>query len=102
MFLYSAIYVFTWVAGAIDYSRIASDKEPIFASPISVTEDGGSAVYRGVGYTVGTMRRMYPSVGNSPGLQDYGAWIKYQWKPMFPELRWVRSDLRFQVERIRQ
>ena len=48
------IAVVLWLAMfSVDYARTMSLKEPIFAVPPTVTaDDGGSGIFRGLGYTV--------------------------------------------------
>lgn len=59
------IAVVLWLAVfSVDYARTMSLKEPIFAVPPSVTaDDGGSGVFRGLGYTVGVEKHIDAEYG---------------------------------------
>jgi hypothetical protein len=74
---------------------VAADKQPVFAHLVSVSEDGGSAAYNGLGYRAGTYRKMYGKRGSPEVKQEYGAWIVFSWKGLFPQVWWCREDLEF-------
>ena len=40
------------IFGIIDYQMVKNSKEPIFCYYKSVIRDGGSRVYKGIGYTI--------------------------------------------------
>ena len=62
--------VAVWAMGQYDYARLVAHKRPTFARWAAYPADGGSAEYRGIGYTVTDMRQAQhvTITGSSTGL----------------------------------
>jgi len=53
-----ALLVAVWAMGLHDYARLTENKRPTFAFQEVHLSDGGSAEYRGIGYTVTAMSKI--------------------------------------------
>lgn len=53
-----AVIAAVWAMGQYDYARLVAHKRPTFARWAAYPLDGGSAQYRGIGYTVTDMRQV--------------------------------------------
>ncbi|MNP51037.1 hypothetical protein D3C76_1453340 [compost metagenome] len=65
----------------IDSKRISGDKKPIFVVPTLVAKDGGSTVYRGLGYKV--IRWNTISIRQVDGNEVQGFMTGYEISTMF-------------------
>lgn len=65
----------------IDSKRISGDKKPIFVVPTLVAKDGGSTVYRGLGYKV--IRWKMISIRQVDGNEVQGLMTGYEISTMF-------------------
>ncbi|SHH81715.1 hypothetical protein [Clostridium intestinale] len=65
----------------IDSKRISRDKKPIFVVPTLVAKDGGSTVYRGLGYKV--IRWNTISIRQVDGNEVQGFMTGYEISTMF-------------------
>ncbi len=65
----------------IDSKRISGDKKPIFVVPTLVAKDGGSTVYRGLGYKV--IRWEIISIKQVDGNEVNGYMTGYEISTMF-------------------
>lgn len=65
----------------IDSKRISEDKKPIFVVPTSVAKDGGTTIYRGLGYKV--IRWNTISIRQVDGNEVQGFMTGYEISTMF-------------------
>lgn len=65
----------------IDSKRISSEEKPIFVVPTLVAKDGGSTVYRGLGYKV--IRWKMISIRQVDGNEVQGLMTGYEISTMF-------------------
>ncbi|QLY81554.1 hypothetical protein [Clostridium intestinale] len=65
----------------IDSKRISQDEKPIFVVPTSVAKDGGTTVYRGLGYKV--IRWKMISIRQVDGNEVQGLMAGYEISTMF-------------------
>jgi hypothetical protein len=65
----------------IDSKRISQDEKPIFVVPTSVAKDGGTTIYRGLGYKVIRWKMM--SIRQVDGNEVQGLMTVYEISTMF-------------------
>lgn len=65
----------------IDSKRISQDEKPIFVVPTSVAKDGGTTIYRGLGYKVIRWKMM--SIRQVDGNEVQGLMAGYEISTMF-------------------
>jgi len=56
--------------GVLDYFRVAGFEKPIFAIPVETADDGGSGLYRGLGYSFDIEGNFMPE-DEFPGVTHY-------------------------------
>lgn len=83
--------------GSIDYSRVANDREPLFAFDRAGVADGGSVKYRGPGYVLYSTHRFSttsrPAGAYEDGwAYDVGPAIYYPIKTVWPWGRLLMQD----------
>ena len=76
-----ALITIGFVTYNIDSKRISQDEKPIFVVPTSVAKDGGSTVYRGLGYRVIRWNKI--SIRQVDGNEVQGFMTGYETSTMF-------------------
>ena len=58
------------VMGVVDLARVYYFEKPIFARPAEIMDDGGSGLYRGIGYSIRLEGNFLPE-DEFPGVTQY-------------------------------
>lgn len=70
-----------FITYSIDSKRISREEKPIFVVPTSVAKDGGSTLYRGLGYKI--IRWKMVSIRQVDGNEVQGLMTGYEISTMF-------------------
>ena len=54
----AVLLVTSFITYAIDSKLVSQDKRPVFVLPTAVAKDGGTTIYRGLGYKVIVWKRL--------------------------------------------
>lgn len=67
----AAVMVLLWLAaGTADFLRASSFERPLFCVPVDTAKDGGSGLYRGLGYSFDIKGNFMPE-DELPGVTEY-------------------------------